>query len=597
MIRKKIVKNSNVIENECVEELWRPSLAKEARRKKLVHLPQWFSWRHSRVACVPRYPSWSQAWSSSDWSVPRSRGMVIGLRWAGRSERGRGASWKIAKVAEGEERISSCPPGVCYSPWSCSFRSFSLPLSFSLFRLLRLDAVPFPLRWKKSPCSRRQRGMSATGHSAVRCIRFQQWISSTWNREILWIKPGTSTESRTNWKGTVTTADHCLACTESRIVESAVARREVHANMSSFLMNPSTGGGYHHHQHQQAASSHHLAATSVMVDPKFPPSEEYSQSNYIPSTGAEFFPASGGGHHLNHPQSHQLQYGYHQHHHQAASTPYGASSAVQLNGGYAGYGSYYGPHHPHHQVHAVHHASLHPHHHAVGALAMPPEAQQPPLTCPSSMQNQQQPQQQQPPVSASTVLGSTPLSPGIMQNHVQPPDSLQHHQQPSQQQTPHESNACSPASSSQLHRDNSPDLQQQPSTGQQSQHIQNSQQQQPTQQQQQNQQQSQQQHHVDEGSDQDDMEDDQMMDGSPGMLEDEEEEEENGDRVIYPWMKKIHVAGVGELELSTPLFIPTIQWRRRLSNCSMVAQFRQVPPRNMLFPVIWRLNVQALIEF
>ncbi|XP_003487460.1 homeobox protein Hox-A4 [Bombus vosnesenskii] len=314
--------------------------------------------------------------------------------------------------------------------------------------------------------------------------------------------------------------------------------------MSSFLMNPSTGGGYHHHQHQQAASSHHLAATSVMVDPKFPPSEEYSQSNYIPSTGAEFFPASGGGHHLNHPQSHQLQYGYHQHHHQAASTPYGASSAVQLNGGYAGYGSYYGPHHPHHQVHAVHHASLHPHHHAVGALAMPPEAQQPPLTCPSSMQNQQQPQQQQPPVSASTVLGSTPLSPGIMQNHVQPPDSLQHHQQPSQQQTPHESNACSPASSSQLHRDNSPDLQQQPSTGQQSQHIQNSQQQQPTQQQQQNQQQSQQQHHVDEGSDQDDMEDDQMMDGSPGMLEDEEEEEENGDRVIYPWMKKIHVAGV-----------------------------------------------------
>ncbi|KZC07044.1 Homeotic protein deformed [Dufourea novaeangliae] len=200
--------------------------------------------------------------------------------------------------------------------------------------------------------------------------------------------------------------------------------------MSSFLMNPSAGGGYHHHQHQQAASAHHLAATSVMVDPKFPPSEEYSQSNYIPSTGADFFPASGGGHHLNHPQSHQLQYGYHQHHHQAASTPYGASSAVQLNGGYAGYGGYYGPHHPHHQVHAVHHASLHPHHHA----------------------NAQQQQQQQ------------------------------------------------------------------------------------------NQQQSQ--HHVDDGSDQDDMEDDQMMDGSPGMMEEEDDDEDNGDRVIYPWMKKIHVAGV-----------------------------------------------------
>ncbi|PBC32027.1 Homeotic protein deformed [Apis cerana cerana] len=306
-------------------------------------------------------------------------------------------------------------------------------------------------------------------------------------------------------------------------------------------MNPSTGGGYHHHQHQQAAASHHLAATSVMVDPKFPPSEEYSQSNYIPSTGADFFPpATGSGHHLNHPQSHQLQYGYHQHHHQAASTPYGASSAVQLNGGYAGYGGYYGPHHPHHQVHAVHHASLHPHHHAVGALAMPPEAQQPPLTCPSSMQQQQQQQQnqQQPPVSASTVLGATPLSPGIMQSHVQPPDTLQHHQQPS-----HEATACSPPTASgQLHRDNSPDLQQQSSAGQ---HVQAGQQQQQQQQsQQQSQQQQQQHHHVEDGSDQDDVEDDQMMDGSPGMMEEEEEDEENGDRVIYPWMKKIHVAGV-----------------------------------------------------
>lgn len=38
-----------------------------------------------------------------------------------------------------------------------------------------------------------------------------------------------------------------------------------------------------------------------------------------------------------------------------------------------------------------------------------------------------------------------------------------------------------------------------------------------------------------------------MMDGSPGMAEDDEEDEENGDRVIYPWMKKIHVAGVGKL--------------------------------------------------
>ncbi|EFN68507.1 Homeotic protein deformed [Camponotus floridanus] len=303
--------------------------------------------------------------------------------------------------------------------------------------------------------------------------------------------------------------------------------------MSSFLMNPSAAGGYHHHhQHQQQAGNHHLATTSVMVDPKFPPSEEYSQSNYIPSTGADFFSSGSSGHHLSHPQS-QLQYGYHQHHHQAASTPYGASSAVQLNGGYAGYGGYYGPHHPHHQVHTVHHPSLHPHHHAVGALAMPPEAQQPPLTCPSSIQSQQQqqqqPQHQQPSVPTSTILGSTPLSPSIMQNHVQQPDTLQHHQQQ------HENNACSPAGSGQLHRDNSPDLQTQQSLSQQSQHIQGGQQT--------PQQQQQQQHHVEDSSDPDDIEDGQM-ESSPGIMEEEEEDDENRERTIYPWMKKIHVAGV-----------------------------------------------------
>lgn len=288
--------------------------------------------------------------------------------------------------------------------------------------------------------------------------------------------------------------------------------------MSSFLMNP---GGYHQ-QHQQPVA--HLGPASVVVDPKFPPSEEYSQNNYIQSTGADFF---GGGHHLNH-QSHQLQYGY-QHHHQAASTPYGTSSAVQLNGGYAGYGGYYAPHHPHHQVHAVHHASLHPHHHAVGALAMPPEAQQPPLTCPPSMQSQQP--QQQPPVPASTVLGTTPLSPSIMPNHVRQSENIQQHQHQQTQQQ-HEGNVCSPAGSGSLQRDNSPDLPQQQQQNQ-HQHMQGSQQ-------------HQNQHHTDEGSDQEDVDDDQIMDGSPGMMEDEDDDEENGDRVIYPWMKKIHVAGVGK---------------------------------------------------
>lgn len=45
----------------------------------------------------------------------------------------------------------------------------------------------------------------------------------------------------------------------------------------------------------------------------------------------------------------------------------------------------------------------------------------------------------------------------------------------------------------------------------------------------------------DHGSDeQDDVDDD--ADGSP-LMDDDDEEDESGDRVIYPWMKKIHVAG------------------------------------------------------
>lgn len=48
---------------------------------------------------------------------------------------------------------------------------------------------------------------------------------------------------------------------------------------------------------------------------------------------------------------------------------------------------------------------------------------------------------------------------------------------------------------------------------------------------------------------QDDMDDDDLMtngDGSPLTID---ENSESGDRIIYPWMKKIHVAGVGEYTL------------------------------------------------
>ena len=55
-----------------------------------------------------------------------------------------------------------------------------------------------------------------------------------------------------------------------------------------------------------------------------------------------------------------------------------------------------------------------------------------------------------------------------------------------------------------------------------------------------------QQHGSLEDEDTDDLDDDMlMMDESPDM---DDEGSESGDRVIYPWMKKIHVAGVGEFK-------------------------------------------------
>ena len=47
---------------------------------------------------------------------------------------------------------------------------------------------------------------------------------------------------------------------------------------------------------------------------------------------------------------------------------------------------------------------------------------------------------------------------------------------------------------------------------------------------------------LDDEEDQDDLDDEQME-------LDQDDSSESGDRVIYPWMKKIHVAGVGEFKL------------------------------------------------
>ncbi|XP_044762242.1 homeobox protein Hox-C4a isoform X2 [Coccinella septempunctata] len=111
--------------------------------------------------------------------------------------------------------------------------------------------------------------------------------------------------------------------------------------MSSFLMNPVSGAALPA-SYQQAQ---HLSG--VVVDPKFPPTEEYSQNSYIPSSSNDFF----GNHHI--PQSqHHLQYGYHNHHQQA----YGSTPVPIANGGYGSYGNYYHP-----QIHSHHGPPIHSH--------------------------------------------------------------------------------------------------------------------------------------------------------------------------------------------------------------------------------------------
>lgn len=49
--------------------------------------------------------------------------------------------------------------------------------------------------------------------------------------------------------------------------------------------------------------------------------------------------------------------------------------------------------------------------------------------------------------------------------------------------------------------------------------------------------------------------DDDMGD-SESEIDDANETTTDGERIIYPWMKKIHVAGVGELPLIYLLFHP-----------------------------------------
>lgn len=258
--------------------------------------------------------------------------------------------------------------------------------------------------------------------------------------------------------------------------ERWLGSREKLMIMSSFLMNPVSGAPLPSSYQQPQ----HIAA-GVVVDPKFPPSEEYSQSNYIPS-GGDFF----GGHHLG-QQQHQLQYGYHQN----TPTSYGAPIT---NGGYAAYGNYYHP-----QIHSHHPGPLHTHHQIRPPIPLHPEPQQSIVPCGTHPSHQPP----QPPVSTSANL---------LQNLVDIPPSVS-------QQSDVNTSVCSPVSvgHGQESRGSPP--------GQQS--LQDLV------------------LRIDDNvsDEQDDGDDDQ---GSSPVMDDEEEEEENGDRPIYPWMRKVHVAGAGK---------------------------------------------------
>lgn len=224
-------------------------------------------------------------------------------------------------------------------------------------------------------------------------------------------------------------------------------------------MNPVSGGAlpstYQQPQH--------------LVDPKFPPTEEYSQNNYIQSPSGDFFNA----HHLN-QQQHHLQYGYHNHH-QGSYAPNPIA-----NGGYGGYSNYYHP--------QLHHPPLHSH--QIRPPILHPESQQP-MGC-----HQGHATPQTPVTSSSNILQNlADIAPVVSQ-----PSDVN-------------SSACSPGSTGhgQDSRTSPGNLQ---DLGLRLE---------------------------DNGSDeQDDVDDDQ--DGSP-LMDDDEDEDESGDRVIYPWMKKIHVAG------------------------------------------------------
>ncbi|XP_023012021.1 homeotic protein deformed [Leptinotarsa decemlineata] len=250
--------------------------------------------------------------------------------------------------------------------------------------------------------------------------------------------------------------------------------------MSSFLMNPVSGALPSSYQQAQ-----HISA-GVVVDPKFPPSEEYSQNSYIPSPTENFF----GNHHLSQPQ-HHLQYGYHNHH---QTTSYG-SGGMPLSNQYGTYGNYY-----HHQLH--HAPPLHSH-------QIRPSIQlhesQPLVNC-ESLPNSHNQNSSSNILQNIAVIAPSVSQPSDVNSSVCSPASVGHGQ---------ESRGSPPGHSLQelgLRLEDS----------------------------------------VSDGPD--DLDDQ----GSSTNNDEDDDDDENGDRPIYPWMKKVHVAGA-----STGAFAPGMEPKRQ----------------------------------
>lgn len=213
------------------------------------------------------------------------------------------------------------------------------------------------------------------------------------------------------------------------------------------------------------------------VDPKFPPTEEYTQSSYIPSPGTDYY---SGQHYGGYTTSIAGQHG--------VTTAYGRDSVSSTTtAGYGGYASaaapttgYYHHHHPPPQPPPqTATACGMPHHPPPPQIPMPGHVAPSVLTShateeasPVTHQSQQSPDSSPQHTPVSVSLGNGP----------------QHHHSHHQQHNLHQSH----------------------------QHVQ---QQAPSQQ-------------------------DIQQEGSPSDCS--EGADSQGPRVIYPWMKKIHVAGAGK---------------------------------------------------